>query len=78
VPLPDIRLPALTVSRRHCQVRVGRGGAWVRDLDSPCGIYVNDTSVRDGRRPQWLQPDDVLGVASARLRLAATVPLEEG
>lgn len=44
------RLNDLTVSRRHCLIHAGAEGAWVRDLGSLNGTFVNGHLV--GQRPE--------------------------
>src|SRR5262249_10016205 len=41
----DFRLSAKTVSRKHCLLRVAEDSAWVEDLQSHNGTYINDVCV---------------------------------
>jgi pSer/pThr/pTyr-binding forkhead associated (FHA) protein len=41
----DLRVPVADVSRRHCEIRVGSGGAVVNDLGSSNGTCVNNRRV---------------------------------
>jgi pSer/pThr/pTyr-binding forkhead associated (FHA) protein len=44
----EIVLPFDTVSRRHAEIEVGRGGrVLIRDLDSTNGTWVNDKRVEE-------------------------------
>ncbi|GBC84420.1 Transcriptional regulatory protein GlrR [bacterium HR11] len=47
-----------TVSRRHCELTVGRDGVWVRDLGSKNGTWLNGRRVQAG----ILEPGDRLEV----------------
>ena len=38
----DLRIPLLSVSRRHCEITLSDNGATVRDLASSNGTYVNN------------------------------------
>ncbi|MHB0977498.1 MAG: FhaA domain-containing protein [Candidatus Aquicultorales bacterium] len=46
-PENDIVLPDQSVSRRHAEIRVGEGGAFVRDLGSKNGTFVNGRKVAE-------------------------------
>ncbi len=43
----DLRVPLLSVSRRHCQIAVEDGKAVIRDLGSSNGTYVNNKRVTE-------------------------------
>jgi pSer/pThr/pTyr-binding forkhead associated (FHA) protein len=50
------------VSRHHCLLTVGNDGAWIRDLSSRNGTFVN------GRRVAWERPlrdGDLIWVAAS-------------
>jgi len=38
----DLRIPLLSVSRRHCEITISESGVSVRDLASSNGTYVNN------------------------------------
>jgi pSer/pThr/pTyr-binding forkhead associated (FHA) protein len=80
-----------TVSRRHCLVGINEQGAWVRDLESLNGTFVNDTLVgyrlRDGeednlplRLLRLLHDGDELrvGTHTFRVGVMAADPVEDG
>lgn len=46
VPESDLLLPDPTISRRHAVVRISDKGAFVQDLDSVNGVFVNGEQVR--------------------------------
>lgn len=46
----NLRLSAPQVSRRHCFLRIGSGGAFVSDLDSSNGTTVNGDKLTSGKR----------------------------
>jgi pSer/pThr/pTyr-binding forkhead associated (FHA) protein len=54
----DLRIPLLSVSRRHCELGVGDEGLTVRDLASSNGTYVNNERVNEAE----LNPGDRLVV----------------
>jgi len=43
----DLRVPLLSVSRRHCEVSMGDDGLKVKDLASSNGTYVNNGRVNE-------------------------------
>ena len=43
----DLRVPLLSVSRRHCELRVQGQGLKVKDLASSNGTYVNNSRVAE-------------------------------
>lgn len=58
----DLRIPAATVSREHCEIVVEEGEApRVKDLASSNGTYVNGASIDDVE----LKPGDVLSIGPA-------------
>jgi pSer/pThr/pTyr-binding forkhead associated (FHA) protein len=44
----DLRVPLLSVSRRHCELSVGGSSVKIKDLASSNGTYVNNTRVNEG------------------------------
>ena len=54
----DLRVPVLSVSRKHCELTVNDAGASIRDLGSSNGTYVNNERVDQ----QALQAGDRLVV----------------
>ena len=54
------------VSARHARIEPRLDGAWVEDLGSTNGTFVNGARLEDARR---LQPADVVRVGSTELRL---------
>jgi pSer/pThr/pTyr-binding forkhead associated (FHA) protein len=46
-PYSDIALDHITVSRRHCRIRLDSNGLSLRDLSSTNGSYVNDRLVEE-------------------------------
>jgi predicted component of type VI protein secretion system len=43
----DVRIPAPSVSREHCELRVESGKLWVKDLGSANGTYVNGERIQE-------------------------------
>jgi pSer/pThr/pTyr-binding forkhead associated (FHA) protein len=43
----DLRVPLLSVSRRHCELRLAGGAIKVKDLASSNGTYVNNSRVTE-------------------------------
>jgi len=62
--LNDLVLDDETVSRFHCEVRIGKDGAWVKDLDSLNGVVVDGVQVREGA----LRGGSVLRLGRASVR----------
>lgn len=62
-PESEIQLNHPTVSRRHCRIEMGPGGARVKDLGSVNGTWVNGVM----RMDCWLRPFDVLRVGGVDL-----------
>jgi len=54
----DLRIPLLSVSRRHCELTVSEDVAKIKDLGSSNGTYVNNARVNEGA----LKPGDRLVV----------------
>jgi hypothetical protein len=71
-------LPELFVSRRHAEVGLEEGRVWARDLGSRNGLWVRCSRLTRDGSPCPLEPGDVLGVASVRLRLVESGPMTEG
>lgn len=46
----NLRLSAPQVSRRHCFLRISAEGAFVSDLDSSNGTYLNGTRIASGKK----------------------------
>ncbi|MBK7860785.1 MAG: sigma 54-dependent Fis family transcriptional regulator [Archangiaceae bacterium] len=74
----DLVLSDTTISRFHCEVRLGDDGAWVRDLGSKNGTWLNGIRVREA----LLTPKVRLTLGRDTLRLEAPedflkVPLSE-
>jgi DNA-binding NtrC family response regulator len=63
-PLNDLVLDEETVSRFHCEVRIGPGGARVRDLDSLNGVIVDGVQVVEA----FLRGGSVLRLGRATVR----------
>ena len=61
-----IKLPASTVSRRHCEIYEYEGQIAVRDLGSSNGTVVNGHKIEG---PTFLAPDDDLRVGPATMRV---------
>jgi hypothetical protein len=73
-----VYLPELFVSRRHAEVGLEGGRVWARDLGSRNGLWVRCSRLPRGGPPCLLEPGDILGVASVRLRLVESGPMTEG
>src|SRR5665213_2421815 len=69
-PDSNICLTSLSVSPYHCQIGRDGCGAWVRDLNSRSGTFINGISV--GRGLQRLLPNDVVGVCDSRIPVSYT------
>lgn len=61
-----LRIPAASVSRRHCLLQIGDGVLTVEDLDSVNGTFVNGNRVQ-GR--QVVRPGDSLEIGPVRFRV---------
>jgi hypothetical protein len=71
----DVHLPNLSISRRHFEVGRDECGAWVRDLDSRNGTWVNGTRIQGREAVHRLRLDDAIWLCEASVRLGATVPV---
>ena len=65
-PYSDIALDHITVSRRHCRIRLDSSGLSLRDLGSTNGSYVNDRLVEESS----LNPGDRLMIGTFHLLVA--------
>lgn len=52
----DLRVPLLSVSRRHCQITIENDEVTVKDLDSSNGTFVNNKRITE----EQLRPGDRL------------------
>ena len=64
-------LPAPTVSRRHCELRLHDGQVWVQDLGSRNGTRLNGEPLTAGRR---LEDGDRLELAGLPFRVHLAEP----
>ena len=64
----QVRLPAPSVSPRHCAMRSTGEGLFVRDLGSQAGTLVNDSPIQE-ETP--LRPGDTLSIGPFRFELAS-------
>jgi hypothetical protein len=71
----DFQLLPVDINRRHCLVWRDEAVAWVRDLDSRNGTFVNGSAI-PGRQQRHLLVCDRLQLGPARLRLVCLGPLE--
>ncbi len=58
----QLRLASPLVSRHHCELTVEKDSAWIRDLSSRNGTFVNGQRVA---RQQSLQDGDLIWVAAS-------------
>ncbi len=65
-PYSDIALDHITVSRRHCRLRLDTTGLSIEDLGSTNGCYVNDKVVEEAA----LKAGDRIMIGTFRLRVA--------
>ena len=65
-PYSDVALDHITVSRRHCRIRLDSGGLSLKDLGSTNGSYVNDRLVEESS----LSPGDRLMIGTFHLLVA--------
>lgn len=74
---PDVDLtPDLFVSRHHATLRVAGGRAFLKDLGSRFGTFVNGSDIRP--LGEWqLAPDDTVQVGETVLRLELGLPAVE-
>ncbi len=61
----NLRLSAPQVSRRHCFLRIGTDGAFVSDLDSSNGTFLNGTRISSGQRYE-LEDGAILAVGPVK------------
>jgi len=54
----SIQVSDLSASRRHCLIVAGDGGAWVQDLGSRNGTYVNGQLLGRRHSPDDLEPTE--------------------
>lgn len=75
-PESGIHIDSLAVQPRHASVRLADGVAWLRDLDSPDGTFVNDKKI-DAEHE--LAPGDIIRVGKHNLTYdpSAAAPVEE-
>jgi pSer/pThr/pTyr-binding forkhead associated (FHA) protein len=66
-PTSEGELPSLTVSRDHCVIVPGEGCAYVRDLSSQNGVFINGN--RCGPQNETLLVGDEIKFAAYRYRL---------
>lgn len=71
----DLRLPDESLSRRHCRFWVEDGAAWIEDLGSRNGSFVNDRPVKAGQK---LEPGDRILVGGTEIRLRGPAAVEWG
>lgn len=71
----NLRLSAPQVSRRHCFLRIGTEGAFLSDLDSSNGTYLNGKKLTSGKRYS-LEDGSVLSVGPVKFvaRVQSEVP----
>ena len=67
----DVRPLSEDVSRRHCQVVVGPADAWIEDLGSRNGTFVNGEKLAGKTR---LTDGDLIRVGSLELKVSCTDP----
>lgn len=65
-PYSDIALDHITVSRRHCRIRLDSTGLSIEDLGSTNGCYVNDRLVEESS----LKAGDHLMIGTFQLMVA--------
>jgi CheY-like chemotaxis protein len=70
----DLRISDACISRYHCRLFERAGMAWVQDLGSMNGTFVNEERVR---RPRPLRDRDVLRVAFVVFKVHAPVPEDD-
>lgn len=62
----SIRLPDLSVSRRHARITYRQGAYWVRDLGSMSGTWIDGTRLSS---PQRIQAGQIIDIGICRLRV---------
>jgi pSer/pThr/pTyr-binding forkhead associated (FHA) protein len=69
----DVQLPHPAVSRRQCEIFLRREEAWIRDLDSRNGTFLNNERLQ---APQPLRDGDLIEFSWAAFRVR--LPAERG
>ncbi len=69
----DVRPLSDEVSRRHCAVFIGPDDAWIEDLKSRNGTYVNGKRIDSASRMK-LADGDMIRVGSLELRVSSQAP----
>ena len=74
----NLRLSAPQVSRRHCFLRIGTDGAFVSDLESSNGTFLNGTRLSSGQRFE-LEDGAILAVGPVKFvtRILSEVPADD-
>jgi pSer/pThr/pTyr-binding forkhead associated (FHA) protein len=67
----DVRPLSEEVSRRHCAVHVGPAEAWVEDLGSRNGTFVNGTKITEKMR---IKDGDIIRVGALELKVSCVDP----
>lgn len=67
----DVRPLSEDVSRRHCEVVVGPTDAWIQDLGSRNGTFVNGTKIAERTK---LADGDLIRVGVLELKVSCTDP----
>ncbi|MFM7109177.1 MAG: FHA domain-containing protein [Planctomycetaceae bacterium] len=67
----DVRPLSEDVSRRHCEVLVGPSDAWIQDLGSRNGTFVNGARITEKTR---LNDGDIIRVGALELKVSCTDP----
>lgn len=67
----DVRPLSEDVSRRHCEVLVGPAEAWIQDLGSRNGSFVNGARIAEKTR---LKDGDIIRVGVLELKVSCTDP----
>ena len=67
----DVRPLSEDVSRRHCEVLVGPAEAWIQDLGSRNGSFVNGARITEKTR---LKDGDIIRVGALELKVSCTDP----
>ena len=70
----DVRMSRPEVSRHHCVVGISSGGAWVEDLGSMNGTFVNGTRVESRT---VLVDGDLIRVSFVEVRFSEKICLED-
>lgn len=67
----DVRPLSEEVSRRHCAVHVGPAEAWIEDLGSRNGTFVNGTKITEKMR---IKDGDIIRVGALELQVSCVDP----